>query len=184
MTNVDRVASASLPRNPGDPFVVPYDSALADYVEEVQNLIEPLPSSWHQAVTLAQYVSDKMGGAIDRDQLTSVPFELPLSNIKVELHSNVIPIGRVKLGVHQHRSLLFKALADRISLPVSLVRGQYNRYANVIELVDDVDGTEEPSGGQIVGQVIAPKAYIVDLIHQPGRLMKIESNEAVEYMKL
>ena len=49
-----------------------------------------------------------MGGPIERGQLANFSWELPLSQIKFDLKSNVIPIGMIKAGIHYHRALLFK----------------------------------------------------------------------------
>lgn len=49
-----------------------------------------------------------MGGPIERDALSSFSYELPISQIKVELESNIIPIGRIHSGIYYHRALLFK----------------------------------------------------------------------------
>lgn len=55
-----------------------------------------------------RFVSEKMGGTIDRGQVASFCWELPLSQLKYELKSNIVPIGRVKAGILLHRALLFK----------------------------------------------------------------------------
>ena len=62
-----------------------------------------------------RYVADKMGGPVEKDRLTFFSWELPLSQIKFDMKSNVIPIGKVKIGIHIHRALLFKVC-------------NYNRY--------------------------------------------------------
>lgn len=49
-----------------------------------------------------------MGGPIEKGQLPNFSWELPLSQVKFELKSNVIPIGKIKAGIHIHRALLFK----------------------------------------------------------------------------
>ena len=49
-----------------------------------------------------------MGGAIERGQVANFSWELPLSQLKFDLKSNVIPIGMIKSGIHYHRALLFK----------------------------------------------------------------------------
>ena len=49
-----------------------------------------------------------MGGPIERGQLSNFGWELPLSQVKFELKSNIIPIGKIKCGIHVHRALLFK----------------------------------------------------------------------------
>ena len=55
-----------------------------------------------------RYVADKMGGPIEKGQLSNFSWELPISQIKYDIKSNVIPIGRIKTGIHYHRALLFK----------------------------------------------------------------------------
>lgn len=57
-----------------------------------------------------RYVSEKLGGAIERGQVSNFSWELPMSQVKFELKSNVVPIGKVKAGIHIHRALLFKVL--------------------------------------------------------------------------
>lgn len=55
-----------------------------------------------------RFVADKMGGCIEKGQLPNFSWELPLSQVKFELKSNVVPIGKIKAGIHIHRALLFK----------------------------------------------------------------------------
>lgn len=65
-------------------------------------------------------------------------------------------------------------VADRIGIGCSLVRGEYNRAWNEVELVDD-----SPQG--IAGLLLPPQVYIVDLMFEPGFLMKQGSAEADQY---
>ena len=55
---------------------------------------------------LARYVSDCMGGVVQRSG--TFGFELPLGEVQKERQSNVVPLGEVGVGVFQHRALLFK----------------------------------------------------------------------------
>ncbi|GFO30833.1 Armadillo repeat-containing protein 3 [Plakobranchus ocellatus] len=158
------------------PFSPPPDPQLCKYVEEVTERILPLPSTRAQVLALAQFVSDKMGGRIERGQVANFSWELPLSQVRYELRSNVIPIGRVKAGIHIHRALLFKVLADRIALPCSLTRGEYNRAWNEVMLPDDEADPTAPK--------FPPKKYLVDLVHEPGALLTPDTQAAVSYMKL
>lgn len=146
-----------------------------------------------------------MGGLIDRGQVANFSWELQLSQLKYELKSNIIPIGMLRAGIHYHRALLFKALADRIALHCSLVRGEYNRAWNEVLLTADSDEVKPVSmvtNGTFHAVCILtsysltlvffqgsaikfpPKKYIVDLIHQPGRLMPHDSPDANTYQKL
>ena len=55
-----------------------------------------------------------MGGACEKGWLQSFNYELHISDIKHELNSNLIPIGRVKSGIFYHRALLFKVRYSKI----------------------------------------------------------------------
>lgn len=59
---------------------------------------------------LCSFVSDKMGGAVDRESLSTFSYELPIGQLKVELNSNIIPIGKIQAGIFYHRALLFKVI--------------------------------------------------------------------------
>lgn len=154
---------------------LPEDNDLLGYIHEVQEKIATLPNMKEQVTELARFVSVTMGGPCQKDWLSSFSYELHISDVKHELNSNLIPIGRVKSGIFYHRALLFKTLADRISLPCSLIRGDYNRAWNEIVLQTETkpDALEYP-----------PKTYIVDLMHQPGLLMPAESPDATSYKRL
>lgn len=56
------------------------------------------------------FVSDKMGGAVDKESLSTFSYELPIGQLKCELNSNIIPIGKIKTGIFYHRALLFKVI--------------------------------------------------------------------------
>ncbi|NXU57772.1 ARMC3 protein, partial [Turnix velox] len=155
-------------------WLPPPDCILLDYIHDASKTILPLTSTREQVVALAQFVADKMGGPIERDKLHDFCWELHVSEIEFELKSNVVPIGKVKKGTFCHRALLFKVIADRIGICCTLVRGKYKRAWNEIELVDD-----SPQG--IPGLLLPPKKYIVDLMFEPGFLMKQGSAEADQY---
>nr|XP_034985503.1 armadillo repeat-containing protein 3 isoform X3 [Zootoca vivipara] len=155
----------------------PVDSILVDYITEVSKTILPLPTTKEQVVALAQFVAEKMGGPIETDKLHEFSWELHISEIEYELKCNVVPIGKINKGTFYHRALLFKVLADRIGVSCSLVRGEYTRAWNEVKLVDD-----SPLG--IPGLLLPPQVYIVDLMYQPGNLMKEGSPEADHYGRI
>ncbi|XP_004939292.2 armadillo repeat-containing protein 3 isoform X1 [Gallus gallus] len=152
----------------------PPDFMLMNYINDASKIILPLTTTREQVVALAQFVADKMGGAIERDKLHDFSWELHISEIEFELKSNIVPIGKVKKGTFYHRALLFKVIADRLGIGCSLVRGEYNRAWNEVKLVDD-----SPQG--VTGLLLPPQEYIVDLMFVPGFLMKQESVEADQY---
>ncbi|KFP41034.1 Armadillo repeat-containing protein 3, partial [Chlamydotis macqueenii] len=155
-------------------WLPPPDFILLDYINDASKTILPLTTTWEQVVALAQFVADKMGGPIERDKLHDFSWELHISEIEFELKCNVVPIGKVKKGTFYHRALLFKVIADRISIGCSLVRGEYNRAWNEVKLVGD-----SPQG--TAGLLLPPQEYIVDLMFEPGFLIKQGSAEADRY---
>ncbi|NXJ84775.1 ARMC3 protein, partial [Trogon melanurus] len=158
-------------------WLPPPDLILLDYINDASRTILPLTATREQVVALAQFVADKMGGPIERNELHDFSWELHISEIEFELKCNVVPIGKVKKGTFYHRALLFKVLADRIGIGCSLVRGEYNRAWNEVKLVDD-----SPQG--ISGLLLPPQEYIVDLMFEPGFLMKQGSAEADQYKRI
>ncbi|KFW71775.1 Armadillo repeat-containing protein 3, partial [Pygoscelis adeliae] len=155
-------------------WLPPPDFILLDYINDASKAILPLTTTREQVVALAQFVADKMGGPIERDKLHDFSWELHISEIEFELKCNVVPIGKIKKGTFYHRALLFKVIADRTGIGCSLVRGEYNRAWNEVKLVDD-----SPQG--IAGLLLPPQEYIVDLMFEPGFLMKQGSAEADQY---
>ncbi|XP_054847461.1 armadillo repeat-containing protein 3 [Eublepharis macularius] len=158
-------------------WLPPFDPILLDYITEVSKTILPLASTKEQVIALAEFVADKMGGPIERDKLHEFSWELHISEIEFELKCNVVPIGRINKGTFYHRTLLFKVLADRTGIGCTLVRGEYNRAWNEVKLVD-----ESPLG--IPGLLIPPQVFIVDLMFQPGHLMKEGTTEADHYRRI
>lgn len=57
-----------------------------------------------------------MGGPVDIEKQHDFLWELHLSELKVEMQSNIIPIGKIKKGTYYHRALLFKVL-NQSSIP-------------------------------------------------------------------
>ncbi|XP_069715612.1 armadillo repeat-containing protein 3 [Phaenicophaeus curvirostris] len=155
-------------------WLPPSDCILIDYINGASRTILPLSTTREQVVALAQFVADKMGGPIEKDKLHDFGWELHISEIEFQLKCNVVPIGKIKKGTFYHRALLFKVIADRIGIGCSLVRGNYNRAWNEVELVD-----APPK--RIAGLLLPPKKYIVDLMFNPGLLIKQESAAADQY---
>ncbi|NXN81766.1 ARMC3 protein, partial [Bombycilla garrulus] len=155
-------------------WLPPPDFTLMDYINDASKTILPLTTTWEQVVALAQFVADKMGGCVEREQLHNFFWELDLSKIEFELKSNVVPIGKIRKGTFYHRALLFKVIADRIGIGCSLVRGKYNRAWNEVKLVE-----LSPKG-----LLLPPQDYIVDLMFEPGCLLKQGSAKADQYKRI
>ncbi|XP_027703702.1 armadillo repeat-containing protein 3 [Vombatus ursinus] len=155
-------------------WCLPNDHDFCNYVTEVSKTILPMTDLKEQIETLAEFVAGKMGGPVSRELLHEFKWEHHISEIEFQLKSNVVPIGYIKKGTFYHRALLFKALADKIGIGATLVRGEYNRAWNEVKLVDK-------SYKGITGLLPRPEEFIVDLMYEPGTLLKKRSREAELY---
>uniref|UniRef100_A0A452SKP5 Armadillo repeat containing 3 n=1 Tax=Ursus americanus TaxID=9643 RepID=A0A452SKP5_URSAM len=155
----------------------PSDPDFCVYVYEVTKSIFPITNIKEQIEALAKYVAEKMGGKVSKEKLPDFSWELHISELKFQLKSNVVPIGLIKKGIFYHRALLFKALADKIGIGCSLVRGEYGRAWNEVKLMNE-------SRKGLIGAFPPPEVYIVDLMFHPGGLMKLKSKEADLYRYL
>ncbi|XP_053820896.1 armadillo repeat-containing protein 3 isoform X2 [Vidua chalybeata] len=155
-------------------WLPPPDFILMDYINDASKTILPLTTTREQVVALAQFVADKMGGTVEREQLHNFCWELNMSEIEFEQKSNIVPIAKIKRGTFYHRALLFKVIADRIGIGCSLVRGKYNRAWNEVKLVER----------SRKGLLLPPQEYIVDLMFEPGCLLKQGSAKADQYKRI
>ncbi|XP_066534229.1 armadillo repeat-containing protein 3 isoform X2 [Hoplias malabaricus] len=155
------------------PWTLPFDSAFHDLVTTAKTL---LPQNQVAEVynSLAKLVCDAMGGPVDIEKQHDFAWDLHISELKFAMKSNIIPIGKIKKGTYYHRALLYKALADRIGVSCSLVRGEYNRAWNEVLL----------SSPKKPGSYPQFQRYIIDLMHQPGNLMKCGSPAATQYQMI
>uniref|UniRef100_A0A667X9B5 Armadillo repeat containing 3 n=1 Tax=Myripristis murdjan TaxID=586833 RepID=A0A667X9B5_9TELE len=152
------------------------DASLQSLVTKATKSILPLNDKSEQYTALARLVSQAMGGPVEMDKLHEFPWELHLSELKFALQSNVVPIGMICKGIYCHRAILFKYLADRIGVSCTLVRGEYNRAWNEVLIFKG-----PPS---VPGCSPQPCRYIVDLMHQPGSLLKANSRAAIQYQTI
>lgn len=58
------------------------------------------------AFVWCRYVSDKMGGRVERTN--ALCYELGAAHLQTAKQSNFIPIGELEQGSFQHRALLYK----------------------------------------------------------------------------
>ncbi|XP_053081360.1 armadillo repeat-containing protein 3 isoform X4 [Acinonyx jubatus] len=163
--------------SPEKEWYPPFDPDFHVYVYEVTKSIFPITNIKEQIEVLARYVAEKMGGKMSKEKLHNFSWELHISELKFQLKSNVVPIGQIKKGIFYHRALLFKALADQIGIGCSLVRGEYGRAWNEVQLMNE-------SRKGLIGALPPPEVYIVDLMFHPGGLMKLRSREADLYRYL
>ena len=163
----------SIPAAPREPSWPPTDYRLAGFVEDVLATIHPLESDREQSSTLAQFVAARLGGAVPREQLGTWSDEFHMCHLKRRTGGNVVLVGDVERAGLRCRALLFKFLADQIGLPCSLHRGAGGRHWNTVLL----KGEREAA---LLGPYLDT---VVDLMHEPGRLMPADSADAVEYTR-
>uniref|UniRef100_A0A8C0LKI8 Armadillo repeat containing 3 n=1 Tax=Canis lupus dingo TaxID=286419 RepID=A0A8C0LKI8_CANLU len=176
----EEVAAAPKLTGEGSPdkeWYPPSDLDFCVYVDEVTKSIFPITNIEEQIEALAKYVAEKMGGKVSKEKLHDFGWELHISELKFQLKSNVVPIGQIKKGIFYHRAFLFKALADKIGIGCSLVRGEYGRAWNEVKLMNE-------SRKGLIGALPPLEVYVVDLMFHPGRLMKLRSKEADLYRYL
>ncbi|XP_076014237.1 armadillo repeat-containing protein 3 [Genypterus blacodes] len=147
------------------------DASLQLLVKEATESILQLDDEREQYTALARLVSRAMGGVVQVEKLHEFPWELHLSEIKFKLQSNVVPIGMISAGIYYHRALLFKCLSDRMGLSCTLVRGDYSRAWNEVTLF------RQDCPSHIC-------RFVVDLMHQPGNLLKANTPAAVRYQTI
>jgi len=70
-----------------------------------------------------------MGGEVEKGNLAIFSWELPISEIKQQRQSNVLPLGLVTVGIFYHRALLFKVCSVMMYDDVvsCFALSQYNR---------------------------------------------------------
>ncbi|XP_047424669.1 armadillo repeat-containing protein 3 [Mugil cephalus] len=156
------------------PWTMMADVPLQILVNEAKASILPLNDEKEQYAALARLVSEAMGGAVEMEKMHEFPWMLHLSELKFQLQSNVVPIGLIQKGIYCHRALLYKCLADCIGMSCTLVRGEYNRAWNEVLFFS---GTNDRHSSQ-------PCRYIVDLMHQPGSLLGVNTPAALQYQSI
>jgi len=126
---------------------------------------------------VANVVCDAMGGQINPEKLGDFAYKFSITEKKMNLNSNIIPIGEITAGIFYHRALLFKVLMDFLNMTsmirCTLHRSGYNRAWNTLELLDDELVESRREEGEM----------IVDLMFNPGELLKVGTVEATNYQK-
>ncbi|GMI79229.1 ENHANCED DISEASE RESISTANCE 1 [Hibiscus trionum] len=106
---------------------------------------------------LAELVTGHMGGPVkDANMILSKWMERS-TELRTSLHTCVLPIGSINIGLSRHRALLFKVLADSIRLPCRLVKGSH--FTGVEDDAVNIVKLEEE------------REFLVDLMAAPGTLI-------------
>lgn len=91
-----------------------------------------------------------------------------------KLGTNIVPIGYVRNGTHVERSLLFKAIADKVGVPASLIKGENGFMWNEVPM-------NLMTQGNLNNRNSALAYGVVDLVEDVGKIMLVGSDEANDY---
>ncbi|XVE89824.1 hypothetical protein DITRI_Ditri20bG0025400 [Diplodiscus trichospermus] len=106
---------------------------------------------------IAELVTGHMGGPVKDANIVLSRWMEKSTELRTSLHTSVLPIGSINIGLSRHRALLFKVLADSVRLPCRLVKGSHytgveDDAVNIIKLEDE-------------------REFLVDLMAAPGTLL-------------
>lgn len=136
---------------------------------------------------IACLVSDFMGGKLNPHQVHQVPYKIKITELKLTNKSNVLLIGNVHVGVWYHRALLFKTVLDRLGVACSLIRGDYARAWNTVDISkgEILKFTGEEAKEVLEGVSLGEEVpCVVDLCFEPGKLYCIGTRPAEEYTRI
>ncbi|KAI3448664.1 hypothetical protein Pfo_005329 [Paulownia fortunei] len=125
---------------------------------------------------LAELVTEHLGGPVRDANIILAKWMERSMELRTSLHTTVLPIGSLRVGLSRHRALLFKArsrsqiifsafilwaLADSVGIPCRLVKGSHytgveDDAVNIIKLQDDSE-------------------CLVDLMGAPGTLIPADA---------
>ncbi|ESN94547.1 hypothetical protein HELRODRAFT_164405 [Helobdella robusta] len=161
------------------PTVIFEDFELQEFIEKCKAEVLALQTTKHQIVQLAKLVSARMGGQMMKQHVKDFQWAEHMDQLKKQLNSNLLPLGKIMYGINHHRALLFKAkintqldqvIADRLNIQCKLERRDYN-----LSYVE---------GRCVRTEQLRNVKYLVDLMHQPGHLMTSGSSQALAYSSI
>ncbi|NP_001234768.2 CTR1-like protein kinase [Solanum lycopersicum] len=106
---------------------------------------------------LSELVTGHLGGPVKDANIILAKWMEISTELRTSLHTSVLPIGSLKIGLSRHRALLFKVLADHVGIPCRLVKGSH--YTGVED--DAVNIVKLPNDSE----------FLVDLMGAPGTLI-------------
>ncbi|XP_041019778.1 serine/threonine-protein kinase EDR1-like isoform X2 [Juglans microcarpa x Juglans regia] len=118
------------------------------------------------AQRLAELVTGHMGGPVRDANIMLAQWMERRTELRTSLHTSVLPIGSIDIGLSRHRALLFKVFADNMRMPCRLVKGTHytgveDDAVNIIKLEDESE-------------------FLVDLMGAPGTLIPADILSAKE----
>ncbi|CAJ1976199.1 unnamed protein product [Sphenostylis stenocarpa] len=151
-----------LEANPGGSEVVivnrTIDPALEELIQIAQCIVLDCPAT-SLAQRLAELVTSHMGGPVKDASIMLARWTETRAELRTSLHTIVLPLGSLNIGLSRHRALLFKVLADNINMPCRLVKGSH--YTGV---EDDAVNIIKLEG---------EREFLVDVMAAPGTLIPL-----------
>ncbi|KAK7277253.1 hypothetical protein RIF29_18404 [Crotalaria pallida] len=146
--------------------VVAIDKSRDSGLRELQSRVLGLSSKWittkDATDQLANIVCSRMGGGSSTEENLGTGWKDCIQILKGCLHSVVLPIGSLPVGLCVHRALLFKVLADLINLPCRIAKGcKYCR---------------KDMGASCIVKFGSDREFIVDLVGMPGAMSQPDSS--------
>lgn len=139
------------------------DPALEELMQIAHCIVLDCPTSEITVLIqrLAELVIEHLGGPVRDANIILTKWMERSMELRTSLHTTVLPIGSLKVGLSRHRALLFKALADSVGIPCRLVKGSHytgveDDAVNIIKLQDDSE-------------------CLVDLMGAPGTLIPADA---------
>ncbi|ESW16785.1 hypothetical protein PHAVU_007G184600 [Phaseolus vulgaris] len=155
-------SQTDLEANPGGSEVVivnrTIDPALEELIQIAQCIALDCPVT-SLAQRLAELVTSHMGGPVKDASIMLARWTETRAELRTSLHTIVLPLGSLNIGLSRHRALLFKVLADNINMPCRLVKGSH--YTGV---EDDAVNIIKLEG---------EREFLVDLMAAPGTLIPL-----------
>ncbi|XP_020233574.1 serine/threonine-protein kinase CTR1 isoform X3 [Cajanus cajan] len=146
--------------------VVAIDKSRDPGLRELQSRVVSLSNNWittrDATDQLANLVCSRMGGGSLTEENLGTRWKECTQLLKSCLHSVILPLGSLPIGLCVHRALLFKVLADLINLPCRIAKGcKYCR---------------EDVGASCIVQFGSDREYMVDLVGRPGATYQPDSS--------
>ncbi|KAL2325434.1 hypothetical protein Fmac_024492 [Flemingia macrophylla] len=145
---------------PGDSEVVIANRTIDPALEELIQVAQCIALDCPVAILvqrLAELVTSHMGGPVKDANIMLARWTETRAELRTSLHTVVLPLGSLNIGLSRHRALLFKVLADNINMPCRLVKGSH--YTGV---EDDAVNIIKLEG---------EREFLVDLMAAPGTLI-------------
>ncbi|KAK5638834.1 hypothetical protein RI129_013129 [Pyrocoelia pectoralis] len=158
-----------------DPYLPQYVYELKKKIYEDENHIMCFQ---HQVKTVAEFVNNVLSGPPYADEKSHQHcLQVHLEALREKLGTNLIPIGFLRYGFHCEKSLLFKALSDKLGIPCALCKGNNDLiYWNEVPVLcnEDYEILEDNVNTYM-------EYAVVDLMNEIGELMLVGTVKADKY---